>query len=118
MRAIRMTAKHKGVCRQCGTEILPGDLILWSRRSGACHFDCDTAKFRNSNCTVCHGAGVLWNNRPCTACDGTGQRDVQERARAQAAQDAERAISQYVHRSDRMGVDTAYEDDCARRCGL
>jgi len=107
MRTIAMTAKHAGKCTQCGHAIVPGNRILWSRGHGAQHADCTTARYQNDQCTVCHGSGRLWNNAPCRQCDGTGSRKVADFARTGG------------HPArDPMGVDAAYEDDCARRCGL
>jgi DnaJ-class molecular chaperone len=76
-----MTAKYKGTCTACKGEILPGDKIYWSRGGGASHVNCQTAKYRNSQCTACGGSGLMWNNAPCRACDGTGQRKMQEASR-------------------------------------
>lgn len=35
-----MTAKFAGTCRWCGTEIVKGDRIMWSRNEGAGHESC------------------------------------------------------------------------------
>jgi hypothetical protein len=104
MRAIRMTAKRAGTCTDCGQAINPGQTIHWARGAGARHADCRSAEYAASCCSACSGRGSTWNGRPCGSCDGTGAKRVQEFARAGG------------HRPD--PVDLAYEDDCARRCGL
>ena len=123
MRTIRMTAKKAGTCRACNGAIEPGDAIYWARGSGATHVDCNTAKLRHTLCTVCKGTGSSWNGAPCRQCDGTGQRKTEEFARAGGHPRRDQQFSPFVpradgHPSDPMGVDLAYEDECARRCGL
>ena len=123
----KLIAKYPGACRQCGKTIEPGDSILWARGAGAIHVDCETARLRHTLCMNCSGAGVLWNNRPCGACDGSGQRDMQMRQQAQGAAEAERcrqdnsAARLRLDNSsaeDRECGDLAYEDQCSRACGL
>ncbi len=144
MRSIKMTAKKGGTCTTCHGAILPGQSIFWQRGAGAHHVNCEHAANVASMCTACSGSGRRWNNANCTACDGTGSRKVQDFARAgghpapcpqcngkghdnqdmpcgacdatgrKANRDAK--IAEYER--DVMGVDMAYEDDCARRCGL
>ena len=80
MRYVLMTAKKAGKCTICAGEIVPGDKIRWARGSGACHVNCETARLRHTLCTVCKGSGRLWNNAPCRQCDGTGSREMEERA--------------------------------------
>ncbi len=107
MRTVRMTAKKAGKCRQCNSAIEPGDLIFWRKGHGAWHVDCEASKLRHTGCTNCGGSGLLWNNAPCRQCDGTGSRKIEDFARSGG----------HPVR-DPMGVDTAYEDSCARQCGL
>ena len=118
MTARRMTAKHAGTCRQCKGGIEPGDAIYWAKGSGAIHVDCETARLRDTVCTNCNGAGVLWHNRPCLACDGTGNRKVQEFAKLPPEQ--RHPVPQHDNSGveDRACSDLAYEDRCAEQCGL
>jgi hypothetical protein len=104
MRAIRMTAKRAGTCTNCRKAISPGQAIYWQRRAGAAHVDCQTAAYQSLVCTACSGKGGDWKGVPCRSCDGTGSKRVQDYA------------AQGGHRPD--PTDVAYEDDCARRCGL
>lgn len=105
MRLIRMTAKKAGTCTNCHGPIHPGQRILWARGVGAAHVDCTTAKYLESQCSCCNGSGRRWNGVDCGACDGTGSKRVQDFAQSggHPAPDP---------------TDLAYEDDCARRCGL
>jgi len=104
----RIRAKYAGQCPACNAAIHPGDSIYWyGRGRGAQHVNCESSRLRACNCTSCNGSGKRWNNAPCAVCDGTGSRDVQELAKRRD-----------LHRVDPMGVDRAFEDDCARRCGL
>ena len=112
----RMRARRAGTCPQCNQPIEPGDDIYWSRQGGAWHVNCETAQLRHTVCTVCGGNGCTWNGTPCRSCDGTGSRDVQEEARRP---DKERhPAPDHCGVEDACCGDTAYEDACARACGL
>jgi hypothetical protein len=118
-----MRAKHPGVCPQCHKAIVPGDRILWKRGLGAWHDNCQLAEMRDSQCTNCGGSGALWNNRPCGSCDGTGSRKVQEFGRLPPEVRHPKPV-QPARVPDNSGIedracgDLAYEDACARACGL
>ena len=124
----RMIAKYPGTCTHCGKAILAGNTILWFGRGRVAHANCNATNWSNTNCTNCGGSGVLWNNRPCVACDGTGQLSVQDYARKLGAEEAARCVrdfgTQVSPPQDNSGVedrccgDLAYEDACARACGL
>ncbi len=115
MRPIEMTAKKSGTCLECCNAIKKGQRIFWARGRGAWHVDCQNASLQATLCTSCDGSGRRWNNATCSACDGTGQRSVQDAANAHPRTDGGRGlVSQFVPDP----VDMAYEDDCARRCGL
>ena len=107
MRPRKMRSKKPGICQQCNGEITPGQLIYWARGQGAWHVNCQTSALLAEQCTACKGSGRRWNNAPCPQCDGTGQRICQDTAKRRAQE----------HR-DPVGVDMAYEDACARACGL
>jgi len=92
----RMTAKYPGTCRNCSGKIIPGQSVMWARSTGAYHVNCTTANLTASMCAACSGSGATWKNDTCRACNGSGQR-------AQEIADP---------------TDLAYEDACARACGL
>ena len=92
MRYRKMTAKYPGTCGACNLTIEPGDRIYWQRGAKPQHVDCETALLRHTWCTACGGHGYLGNGRRCRACDGTGDRDVQNQNRVIAKRrEAERA---------------------------
>ena len=100
MKTRRLRAKYPGRCADCDGPICIGDPIFWKRGAGAQHVDCESAKRvarrRADGCPTCDGFGALANNAPCRACDGTGSRDVYERARVVARESSKRAISPFA----------------------
>lgn len=110
----KMTSKKASTCVECGKPILPGNSIYWARGRGAWHVNCQTASYANSNCTSCGGSGLRWNNETCQACQGAGTRSDQDRTR----EIAKRRAAETGPTMGGLDVDLAYEDDCARRCGL
>lgn len=114
-RAKKLTARYAGHCPACSGPIEVGDRIWWfGRGRGAQHVDCEVARLRHEGCTACGGSGSFRDaaySRPCRSCDGTGLRSVQELAKR--AHELHPAPAR-----DPMGVDLAYEDSCARQCGL
>ncbi len=100
MKTRRLRAKYPGRCADCEGPICIGDPILWKRGAGAQHVDCESAKRaarrRADGCPTCDGFGAFANNAPCRACDGTGSRDVHERARVVARESSKRAISPFA----------------------
>ncbi len=100
MKTRRLRAKYPGRCADCEGPICIGDPILWKRGAGAQHVDCESAKRaarrRADGCPTCDGYGALANNAPCQACDGTGSREVYDRARVVAGEWSKRAISPFV----------------------
>ncbi len=97
----RMTAKFPGVCRNCSGAIRPGQTILWAKSTGAYHTNCNTARMNSTICPACNGKGMSgWQgNTPCGRCDSTGTVNP----------DSVSAVDP---------TDLAYEDSCARACGL
>jgi hypothetical protein len=112
MRPRRMTSKKSSVCIECQKPITPGQSIFWARGRGAWHVDCQNAALIDSQCPACSGKGCDWKGTPCKRCDGTGAKvDLHEHPRTDGGRGL---VSQFVPDP----VDMAYEDDCARRCGL
>lgn len=76
-----MSAKYAGTCVTCNGAIKVGQIIKYANKQ-AWHVDCKTAAYTASQCTCCRGSGMLWNNAPCSMCDGTGSREVQDFAKS------------------------------------
>jgi hypothetical protein len=122
MRSKRMTAKHPGTCTNCHEPIRPGQTIYWQRGAGAHHENCRSAGLAES--AYRSQQEHLYGDHPCWTCDSPHGRFRSYGASTPVYCDA----CDQEHRAHHDGLggaanspdatDIAYEDDCARRCGL
>lgn len=124
MRAKRILAKYSSTCPNCSGPINPGQSVWWRRGAAATHADCNAARFAadqehertraDRQCHTCPSTSArMYSPGPYTvvACP-----DCWERWKLEHDAGPHRPPTSALNVPDRF--DMAYEDDCARRCGL
>ena len=109
-------AKFPGTCATCGTQFSKGALIDWQGRGNTSHHTCPGTAISEqlAPCWDCQSPnGRLRNygaSTPCLCDSCESKRRDRDKNRFNARD--------HSSHEDRCCGDTAYEDACARACGL